>query len=210
MQQVLRAFIGLDTVGRAPDMAQLQDWAAAYLSELPNLGGKDQVTDKHPLNFETVGLITRLFPHAALIHVRRNPLETGLSIYRQEFNKHWVFAHQLADIGHYYGHCARLASHWDHLLPGRVTTIQYEDFVGDFANAAPALVKACGLDWDPRYLDFQKTPRAIATFSTVLVREPVRNANGRAARYEKHLAALVSALEEAGVDLQTGELRHER
>ncbi len=207
MQQVLRAFIGLDTVGRAPDTAQLQDWAAAYLSELPNLGGKDHVTDKHPLNFETAGLIIRLFPNAALIYVRRNPLETGLSIYRQEFNKHWVFAHQLADIGHYYGHCARLAAHWDRVLPGRITTIQYEDFVGDFANMAQALLEACGLDWDPRCLEFQKTQRAIATFSTVQAREPVRNANGRAAHYEKHLPALVSALQEAGVDLQTGALR---
>jgi tetratricopeptide (TPR) repeat protein len=207
MRQILQALLALDAAARAPDVSLLRDWAAAYMSQLPKIGGADHVTDKHPLNFEAVGLITRIFPDARLIHVRRNPIETGLSIYRQEFNKNWTFPHRLPDIGHYYGHYARLIAHWEQVLPGRITTIQYEDFARSFESQAPALVAACGLGWEPGCLDFQHTARAITTFSTVQARDPVAVTNGRARRYQRHLTALVAALEEAGIDLETGALR---
>lgn len=206
MQQILRAFLDLDAAGRRPDARVLQAWSTAYFAELQNLGAARHATDKHPLNFEAASLIAQLFPDAAIVHVRRNPLETCLSIYRQEFNKHWAFAHRLADIGHYYGHYARMVAHWERTLPGRFTTIQYENFVGDFERAAPELVRVCGLEWEPQCLDFQNTPRAIATFSTVQARDPVRLGNGRAKRYASYLAPLVQALEREGVNLGTGAL----
>ena len=207
MRQILQALLALDTAGRAADISLLGEWATVYMSQLPKIGGADHVTDKHPLNFEAVGLITRMFPDARLIHVRRNPIETGLSIYRQEFNKNWTFPHRLPDIGHYYGHYARLMAHWERALPGRITTIQYEDFARNFESKAPALVAACGLEWEPRCLDFQHTARAITTFSTVQARDPVAVGSGRAQRYQGHLTELVAALEEAGIDLTTGTLR---
>jgi hypothetical protein len=86
-------------------------------------------------------------------------------------------------------------------------TIQYEDFVADFANAAPRLVQACGLSWEPQCLEFQKNPRAITTFSTVQARSAVA-LNDRAQKYEKHLGPLIAALETAGVDLQTGAIKN--
>ena len=169
-----------------------------------NLRGADHITDKHPRNFEAAGLIARMLPNAVIVHVRRNPVETCLSIYRQEFNKHWTFAHRLADIADYYARYAQLVAHWERVLPGRFVTIQYEDFVADFANAAPQLVQACGWSWEPQCLEFQKSPRAIVTFSTVQARSEVALGNGRAQQYEKHLRPLVAALEAAGIDLQTG------
>ena len=80
----------------------------------------------------TLGLILGLFPQARIIHVRRDPVETGLSIYRNEFPKFATFAHRLADIGHYYGEYARLMAHWDSVLKGRFMTVQYEELVADF------------------------------------------------------------------------------
>lgn len=206
MQRILREYLALHEAQRSPDERTLQEWAKAYFAELPDLAAADHSTDKHPLNFEAAGLITRLFPHAVIVHVRRNPVETCLSLYRQEFNKLWTFAHRLADIGHHYGHYARLVAHWERALPGRFVTIQYEDFVTSFERAAPELVQACGLAWEPQCLQFQSTPRAIVTFSTVQAREPVKLGNGRAKRYERHLAPLVDALNRAGVDLTTGAL----
>ncbi len=194
MQQILRAWLALDAAGQVPDAETLHEWSAAYFRDLPNLGSASHVTDKHPLNFEAVALIARLFPDAVIINVCRDPVETCLSIYCQEFNKHWAFAHRLADIGHYYGHHARLVAHWERALPDRFVTIQYEHFVENFERAAPALVQACGLAWEPRCLQFQSTPRAIATFSTVQVRDPIRLGERRADRYAKHLAPLLAAL----------------
>ncbi len=204
MQQILRAWLALDETGQVPDAETLQQWSAAYFRDLPTLGGVDHVTDKHPLNFEAVGLIARLFADAVIVNVLRDPVETCLSIYCQEFNKHWAFAHRLEDIAHYYGHYVRLVAQWERTLPERFVTIQYEDFVEDFERTAPALVQSCGLAWEPQCLQFQTTPRAIATFSTVQVRDPIKLGESRAERYAKYLAPLVTALERAGVDPVTG------
>jgi tetratricopeptide (TPR) repeat protein len=182
----------------------LFDAARSYLAGLPSIGAADHFTDKQPFNFEAVGLIDRLFPDAAIVHVRRNPLETCLSIYRQEFHKAWSFAHELADIAAVYAHHARLMQDWQARLPGRVRTIQYEDFVADFDTQAHALIAHCGLEWHPACADFQKSERPIATFSTVEARDPVASRNGRAARYRAQLQPLADELQGLGIDLTTG------
>jgi len=208
MRRILRWPTGLDQTEPAAYERTLQDWAKFYFRDLPeDLRGADHITDKHPRNFEAAGLIARMLPNAVIVHVRRNPVETCLSIYRQEFNKNWTVAHRLTDIAEYYARYARLVTHWERVLPGRFVTIQYEDFVADFANAAPRLVQACGLEWEPQCLEFQKSPRAIVTFSSVQARSEVANGNGRAQKYQKHLQPLIAALEAAGVNPDTGSLK---
>ena len=81
------------------------------------------------------------------------------------------------------------------------------DFVADFSNAAPKLVQACALEWEPQCLEFQKTQHPIATFSTVQARSAVALGNGRAQRYEKFLGPLIAALEAGGIDFRTGALK---
>jgi len=184
-----------------------QDWVRAYWRDLPDIGGADHITDKNPFNFDAVGLIVELFPTAKIVHVRRNPLESGLSIFRNEFPKFVMFAHRLEDIGHYYGQYARLMAHWERVLPGRITTVQYENFVSDFDSVAPSLVAACGLEWQDACRSPDERSGPIATLSTVQARESVSAHEGRARHYEAHLKPLVDALETAGVDLRTGAAR---
>jgi tetratricopeptide (TPR) repeat protein len=205
MRQVLREFLALDPAGQAPDERQLAQWAEQYYKDLPDTGNARCITDKHPRNLEAAGLIAQLFPDARIVMLRRNPVETGLSIFRQEFSKHWEFAHRLADIGHYYGLCSRLIAHWERTLPGRVLTVQYEDLVADFERGAADIVRFCGLDWEAQCLEYARSPRPIATFSAIEAREPVR-LKPRADRYRAHLAPLMAALEAAGVDPETGAL----
>jgi tetratricopeptide (TPR) repeat protein len=208
LRQILRWPGDLERAQPEAYERMLQDWAMFYYRDLPDLRGADHITDKHPRNFEAAGLIARLLPNAVIVHVRRNPVETCLSIYRQEFNKHWTFTHRLADIAEYYVRYARLVSHWERVLaPGKFVTIQYEDFVADFPNAAPQLVQACGLEWEPQCLEFQKTSHPIVTFSAVQARSGVALGNGRARRYAKFLGPLIAMLEAGGIDLQTGALK---
>ncbi len=194
MRQILRAYLELDAAGSVPDERVLGDWARSYVDGLPALGSADHVTDKHPLNLEAVGLIMRIFPAARVVHMRRDPVETCLSVYRHELNRRWTFAHRLTDIAHHYRCGERLAAHWARVFPGRFVTVQYEDLVRDFPRGAQALVEACGLGWEPQCLEFQRSPRAIASLSAVQVRGPVADGNGRAARYAGHLAPLIAAL----------------
>lgn len=209
MPQILDAY--LTTLAATDDLAVsgkvLQEWADYYLQETPFRAPADHMTDKNPLNFEAVGLIARLFPKAVIINMRRNPVETGLSIFRQEFTKFWTFSHRLEDIGHYYGHYARLVDHWQKHFPDRFITIQYEDFAENFDSAAPALLDACGLAWEDACRYFQKKAPAIATFSAVQAREPVVVRRGKAKAYASHLGPLIDALNAANVNPDTGELR---
>jgi tetratricopeptide (TPR) repeat protein len=206
LRQIMREY--LSVAARTPDIAQplLVDLAESYFRGLPDLRGADHITDKNPWNFDAVGLILKLFPHAQVIHVRRNPIETGLSIFRNELSKFQPFSDRLDHIGHYYGQYARLMTHWQRVAGDRVTTIQYESFVADFDKAAPSLVEACGLAWEEQCRHFQTSQRVIATLSTVQAREPVSDRSGRAQRYARHLGPLAESLTAAGVDLTTGGL----
>ncbi|HKR35532.1 MAG TPA: sulfotransferase [Steroidobacteraceae bacterium] len=206
MRLILRAVREVAQNAGTLDEGTLQDWGKFYFRDLPDIGSADHVTDKHPRNIEAVGLIARMLPNAVIVHVRRNPIETCLSVYRQEFNKHWSFTHDLIHIADYYRRCAQLAARWERTLPARFVTIQYEDFVANFTSAAPQLLQACGLSGEPQCLEFQKTQRLIPTFSTVQVRSAVALGNGRAQKYQKHLGPLVAALAAAGIDLNTGAL----
>jgi tetratricopeptide (TPR) repeat protein len=209
MQRILAEFLtDCESSGGAwPPADRIEGWIDAYQREGPPLGRADHVTDKHPLNFEAVGLIARLFPEAPIIHVRRNPIETGWSIFHHEFSKFWTFAHRLEDIGHFYGQYARLVAHWQRILGDRFVTVQYETLVADFEQEARRIVAACGLAWEPRCLDFQNADRPITTFSAVQAREPVTLRNGAAMTYRVQLEPLVRTLEAAGVDIETGALR---
>lgn len=178
-------------------------WAEAYLAGMTDHA---VFTDKMPRNLEAVGLIDRLFPEAPIVLVRRDPVETCLSLYRQEFSRDWGFAHDLTDLGRACALNARLAAHWSRALPGRMIEVQYEALTGDFEAEARRIVAACGLDWDPACAEPARSPRPIATFSTVSARAPVRNMNDRGQAYRAHLGPLVAALETEGVDLATGAL----
>jgi tetratricopeptide (TPR) repeat protein len=207
MRQIKREYLWLAGQSRDASAEIRANFVRAYFDQLPQLAGADHITDKNPWNFDAVGLILALLPHAHIVHVRRNPVETGLSIYRHEFPKFQAFTQRLEHVGHYYGQYARLMAHWERLAGARLTTIQYEDFVADFDTAAPALVRACGLEWEEACRSFQSNERVIATLSAVQAREPVFDRSGRAERYAGHLGPLIEALTKAGVDLTSGALR---
>jgi len=204
MRQIKREYLWLISQSRPVTNEIQANFVRAYFDRLPEVGGADHVTDKNPWNFDAVGLILSLFPDAHVVHVRRNPVETGLSIYCHELPKFQTFAQRLEHIGHYYGQYARLMRQWERLAGDRMTTIQYEDFAADFDRAAPALVNACGLEWEEGCRDFQRSARVIATLSAMQVRQPVTRRTGRARRYGGHVRPLVEALESAGVDLASG------
>lgn len=159
------------------------------------------VTDKQPLNFLAVGLIRRLFPHAPIIHIRRDPLETGFSIYRNNFTRSWPFSTSLADIGHYYGQYARLMAHWESVFGERVATVRYEILVEDFEGELRRLLERSGLGWDPACLSYFEREGVITTLSSAQVRKPPSSEMMRStASYLDALQPLREALAGAGVE----------
>jgi hypothetical protein len=156
------------------------------------------VTDKMPFNFLFLGLIHRLFPGARIIHCRRAPIDTALSIYFTHFSGTHDFAYRRDDIVHYYREYLRLMDHWRAILPpDRLLEVDYEDMVADPEAVSRRMVAFSGLDWDPACLDFHKTDRPILTASAWQARQPVyRNSTARWKHYEPWLGALRQLLPE--------------
>jgi hypothetical protein len=58
-------------------------------------------TDKYPFNFINVGLIHLALPNVRIIHSRRSPLQTCLSIFSRIFHD-VPFGYDLGELGRYY------------------------------------------------------------------------------------------------------------
>ncbi|MGI9385909.1 MAG: tetratricopeptide repeat-containing sulfotransferase family protein, partial [Methyloligellaceae bacterium] len=159
-----------------------------------------RVTDKQLTNIFHVGLIAILFPKAAIIHCRRDPLDTCLSCYFQNFREPKLLAwtNDLEDMGFYYREYERIADHWRDVLPGRMFEVNYEDIVADHEGMSRKLIEHVGLSWDDACLDFHKSERGVQTASAAQVRKPIYNSSiGAWRNYAKHLAPLRQAL---GID----------
>ncbi|WP_428407672.1 tetratricopeptide repeat-containing sulfotransferase family protein [Hyphococcus sp.] len=169
------------------------------------------ITDKQPTNFLSVGLIRRVFPKARIIHIRRNPVEVGFSIYRRNFTSGWQFSNSLEEIGHYYAQYARLTEHWRETVGEAFTFVQYEDLVRNFDKEIRRLVEFCGLDWDQACLEYYKQDRTVITFSAAQVRKPPSPEHlNSTSPYDAYLEPLRAALTQHGVDLETGALNERK
>jgi len=143
-----------------------------------------RLVDKLNTNNRNVGYIHALFPHALIIHVVRNPMDSVFSSYKHDFNV--VYTNQdgstknldnmckpesLATSYKAYRESMRL---WDEVLPkGRIFHIRYEEMVDDLESVAKAVIKAAGLEWHDSILDFHKKKQAVNTFSSTQVRKGI-------------------------------------
>jgi tetratricopeptide (TPR) repeat protein len=193
--------------GMQTDFAALGE---AYLaSTRPLTGNTPRFVDKMPLNFFYIGFIHFALPHAKIVCLRRAPLDTCVSNFRQMFAtgfSYYNYAHDLLDIGRYYAMFDRLIRHWDETLPGKVLQLAYEDLVRDQEAQTRRLLEFCGLDWEPQCLDFQDNTAPVATASAVQVRERLYVSSiERWRRYADKLEPLIDVLEAEGIS--TGERR---
>lgn len=172
--------------------------AKQYLTAI-NLLAPDatRVTDKMPHNFLHLGLITLLFPHARIIHCRRDPMDTCLSNYFQNFSAGLDFADDLADLGQHYREYDKLMQHWEQVIDLPIFEINYEDLVNKQEAETRRLLKFLDLPWDDRCLAFHKAERVVGTASYNQVREPLYNKSiARWKKYENHLDELKKALKQ--------------
>jgi tetratricopeptide (TPR) repeat protein len=155
--------------------------------------GAARVTDKMPFNFALLGLVSRVFPRATLVHCRRDPVDTCLSIYSTNFEVTFDFAGDQGDLVFYYRQYQRLMDHWREVLPtDRFVEVEYEALVSDPEPHARRLVAACGLEWDEACLAPHRNTRRIATASLFQARQPIyRTSVQRWRRYEPWLGELL-------------------
>jgi len=135
--------------------------------------GKKYFIDKNPNNFRHIGLIHLILPNARIIDARREPMACCFSNFKQLFATGQEFTYGLDDIAHYYRRYVELMDHWQAVLPGKILCVQHEDVVEDIEGAVRRLLDFCGLDFEPRCLEFYKTERSVRTASSEQVRQPI-------------------------------------
>jgi hypothetical protein len=145
-----------------------------YIEETaPIRSGRQHFIDKMPNNFSHVGLIHAMLPNAIIIDVRRHPMDSCFSTYKQHFAEGQSFSYDLDDLGHYFRCYLSLMDHWDTVLPGKVLHVQYEELVRDPETNIRRLLTHCGLDFEAACLAFHETKRPVRTASAEQVRQPL-------------------------------------
>jgi len=171
--------------------------AAQYLEQVDKLAGPAPcVTDKFPHNFHALGLIELLFPGSRIIHCRRDPLDTGLSVYFQDFLDEHDYARDLFNIGIHFHQYRRLMQHWRQVLSLPMLDLDYEALVTNQEATTRRLLEFCGLDWNDACLQFHNLERHVNTASYDQVRQPIYTRSiGRWRHYEQYLDPLREGLE---------------
>jgi hypothetical protein len=142
-----------------------------------------------------------LFPKARVLHCVRDPLDTCLSCYFQNFHYGHLslaFSADLRNLGAYYRQYQRLMAHWKAVLEIPILDVPYEALVADQERYTREMLEFCGLPWDENCLRFYDSRRVVSTASYDQVRQPMyQKSVGRWKHYEKYLAPLKEALERA-------------
>jgi tetratricopeptide (TPR) repeat protein len=167
--------------------------AKEYLHLLESLSASaSRVIDKAPVNCDFLGPIYSVFPNARVIYMQRDPIDTCLSCYFQQFLLGINFAFDLSDLAHYYREHQRIMAHWRAVLPpGFILEVPYEELVADQETWSRKMLDFIGLEWSPRVLEFHTTKRHVVTASAWQVRQKIyRSSVARWRNYEKFIGPL--------------------
>jgi len=176
------------------DDAAIREAGAGYERLLLELSSAAvRVADKMPTNFLELGLIHRAVPGARIVHMQRDPIDTCLSIYFQDFRSTLAYANDLDDLAHFYRQYQRLMNHWRQVLPEDVLLeVPYESLTEDAEVWTRRMLEFIDLPWDQRCLEFHQTRRSVVTASKWQVRQKInRSSVARWRRYADHIAPLL-------------------
>lgn len=167
--------------------------AEAYLRILESASANaSRVVDKAPVNSDFLGLIYTVFPNARVIYMQRDPIDTCLSCYFQQFLTGINFTFDLSDLVHYFRGHQQIMAHWRAVLPpGFILDVPYEELVADQEAWSRKMLNFIGLEWDARVLEFHANKRQVTTASAWQVRQKVyKSSVARWHNYEKFIGPL--------------------
>jgi hypothetical protein len=180
---------------RAPRL----DFAAVgrrYLEQTQwRAGGRERFVDKLPINWMQAGFIAKALPHARILHMVRDPMDTCFSNFRAFFGVGYGYSYDFAALAAHFRDYRRTIAHWHAVMPGRILDVDYARLVAEPEAVAREVLTFCGLDDEPGCTDLGRNTAPVATLSNQQVREPIhRRAQAEWRRYERQLEPLRAAL----------------
>ncbi len=175
--------------------------ASRYLAETNVFGPRaERIADKHLQNWVYVGLIAMAFPDARVIHLRRDPMDVGISCFERLEPTALPWSASLKHIGMTIRATEELMEYWKANAPIPILTVQYEDLVRETETEARRILDFLGLPWDAACLAHHTAGRGTTgampapTLASEQAARPMSDASiGRAARF----GALLDPLREA-------------
>ncbi|HTD28622.1 MAG TPA: sulfotransferase, partial [Xanthomonadaceae bacterium] len=155
-------------------------------------------TDKGLENWPLIGAAAAMLPGARFVNCSRDPLETCLSCYRQLFSFGNEATYDLNDVAANWRDYDRLSRAWRWRYPERVFDQVYEDLLADPESQVRRLLEFLGLPFDQACMEFHRSTRAVLTFSSGQVRQPLQRDTARAHLYGAALDPLRIALRGTG------------
>lgn len=161
---------GLQKISRE-QFLQLGD---AYLEKLQGHHPQSKyIIDKLPANFQSIGLIRKALPHAIIVHLNRNPMAVGISVYRNYFLANEPYFCDLDEFAEYHQLYKELMSFWRGFDPASLYELTYESLIDSPKEQLSALLEYCGLTWQDQCLEFHKANNRVTTLSAGQVRQPL-------------------------------------
>lgn len=179
------------------DQPTLVAQRAAYGTELARLHGTaGQVIDKRCDNFLQIGLIRALFPDAPIIHTRRDPRDTLVSLLFGNFDDSMAYTFSPDAAAHWIRQYQRLMAHWRDRFGETIFDLDYEAVVSDAEPVMTALGSYLGISPVTARQVEAPVERAVRTLSSWQVRQPLhRRSAGRWQNYRKFLDPILRSLE---------------
>ena len=143
------------------------------------------IIDKLPANFQSIGLIKRVFPDAKIIHLSRNFDDVALSIFRHHFASNEPYFCDLSQLNVYHGFYQSLMAFWHKAFGSEIYRLHYEDLVQQPETLISQVLSYCDLEFeqaciyrqaaDPAHTVQDLHIKPIKTLSAVQVRAPISN-----------------------------------
>ena len=169
---------------------------ARYLDGMGwRLGPERFFTDKLPSNFLNIGFICRALPHARILHMTRDPVETCFSNLRELFSDACAYSYDQLELADFHGQYRRLMTHWHLAYPGRILDVDYAQLTRDPEIVLRRVAAFCGFDFRESMLEPQQRTRGVSTASSVQVRQAITSrSEPKWKPYERQLQPLLAAL----------------
>ena len=153
-------------------------------------------TDKSVQNFLWIGFIKLFFPNAKIIVTDRNPKDTCLSIFKNNFKNGFMnFAYSQKDIANFYNLYCDLIKYWKKLYPNEIYTVKYENLIENNFTEIKKLINFCDLEWDQNCLRHDKNKSVIQTASVSQARKLIyKSSMNLSNNYSKNLNEMFSLL----------------
>ena len=180
------------------DQAFVDESGKQYLAMLDeNFPEKSikRVSDKMPENYYFLGFINRILPGSHIIHCRRNPIDTCLSIYFQRFGPRLAYATDLENCANQYLTYTKIMNHLTNELGITVHDAVYDETTKNPEESIRNMLDYIGLPFDQACMEFHKSKKSVHTASAAQIRQPIYTSSSqRWKNYEKYLGPMIEKL----------------